>query len=209
MATITLEDDPPPIVRVLGVTLRRAAANRSLAETIDRLEGKVALRSTKDPQAATIHFDRGAVTIRHGVATDADLVISADLDTMGHPGAPSPKVKGVARHPKLALAMSKVLDPPLEGGWRGEAERMWRAIDGPTRPGRLHLVCTDEHDELVLGDADPTVELHAPAWVLAAVLSGGDHPGTAMFERRLRIVGDLPTVNRLYGLMGRRMLGEL
>ncbi|HEX7166774.1 MAG TPA: hypothetical protein VF230_07325 [Acidimicrobiales bacterium] len=221
MATITLEDDAPPIVRIVGVTLRRAAADPSLAATIDQMQGTIALRSTKDPQAATITFRRGDVFVRHGVAPDADIVISADLETMGRPGAPKPKVKGAVPHPKLALAVAKVLDPPVKDGWRGAVREMWewagaRPPHVAWRPAALRVVCTDggpDGGELVFGDpaadlAKGRFEVHGPAWALTAVFTGGDHLGAALVEGRIRGIGDFPTMNRMVGLLSCLMLGD-
>lgn len=214
MTTITLEPDPPPIVRILAATLRRSAAQPELARRIDRLRGRVALRSTTDPQAATIHFDRGSVSITRGARADADVVISADLSTMGRPGAPRPKVRGALTHVRLALGAARVLDPPVPGGWEGAAERLWSWAEGRRgRPARLRLVCTDDGRERTFGDATSgdaggTCELHGPAWALTAVLTGGDHLGQALLEGRVRGVADLPVASELVGLMTAHMLGD-
>jgi hypothetical protein len=208
--TITLEDDPVPIVRVLGVTLGRAAANPALAQTMDGMQGRVVLRSTTDPQAVTVTFAKGHVTVAHGADPGAELTISADLETMGHPGAPKPKVKGAVSHPKLALAASKVLDPPVEGGWRGAAHDFWAWAGGRAGcPPSLRLVCTDEGGELHVGAPEGDgFEIHGPAWALTAVLTGQDHVGAAALAGRVQAVGDFPTLNRLVGLLTRRMLGD-
>lgn len=216
MPTISIEDDAPPIVRILGVALRRAANDPSLASTMDSMNGRVVLRSTVDPQAATIRFGKGDVNVRHGVDPDAELVISADLNTMGRPGAPKPKVKGALAHPKLALAASKVLDPPVRDGWRGAVREFWSwAEQRPGRPSGLRVVCTDagaDGGELVLGDSPIDIakggfEVHGPAWALTAVFTGGDHLAAAFIEGRLTGLGDFRTLNRMVGLVTTLMLG--
>ncbi len=213
MPVITLEDDAPPIVRILGVTLRRAAAQPALARTMEGMTGVVALRSTTDPQAATIRFDHGAVRVSRGVDPAADVVISADLNTMGRPGADKPKVKGAAAHPRLAMAVAKVLDPPVPGGWQGAAEEFWAWTDGRRgRPDRLTVVCTDDGTTRTFGAVGSPrargCEIHAPEWVLTAIFTGGDHLAAALLEGRLRAVGDLPTISELVGVVSARMLGE-
>jgi hypothetical protein len=213
MPTITLEEDAPPIVRVLGVTLRRAAAQPALARTLDGMNGVVALRSTSDPQAATIRFDHGAVHVTRGVHPEADIVIRADLNTMGRPGAAKPKVKGAAAHPRLALAVAKVLDPPVEGGWQAAAEDFWNWSAGRRgRPARLTVICTDDGAMRTFGAVgDPNVpgcELHGPAWVLTSVFTGGDHLAAALLEGRLHAVADMPTISALVGVVSARMLGD-
>jgi hypothetical protein len=211
MATITLEDDAPPIVRILGGTLRRAAAQPKLARTMDRMTGRVALRSTVDPQAATIAFDRGNVRVTHGVDPNADVVISADLNTMGQPGAAKPKVKGAARHLGLALRISKVLEPPTPGGWAGAAQDFWvRAADQPGTPDQLRVVCTDDGEQRMFGrDGGTIVEMHGPAWCLLNLFTGGDHLGAAILEHRVQTVADFPVLSAFVGVITRLMLDEL
>jgi hypothetical protein len=208
--TIELEADAPPIVRILGVTLRRAAAQAPLAARMDRLHGRVALRSTVDPQAATIHFDRGRITVSHGVDPQADVVISADLNTLGRPGAPKPRVQGALRHLRLALNVGKVLDPPVERGWAGAADEFWAWAQGRRGcPEAIKIVCTDDGTERSYGPPrSPDFEVQGPGWALTAMFTGGDHLGAAIVEGRLQGVGELPVVSEFVGLVTARMLGE-
>jgi hypothetical protein len=210
MVAITTEDHGPPIVHILGGTLRRATAQPKVARTMAKLKGSVALKSTVDPQAATIEFDRGTINITHGVRDDADLVISADLNTMGRPGAAKPKVKGAARHLGFALGVSKVLDAQPVGGWMGAVDDFWAwAADKPGRPDRLRVVCTDDGREHTVGSAGGTsVELHGPAWALTGVFTGGDHLAAAVLEHRVQIVADFATLSRFTGVITKLMLGE-
>jgi hypothetical protein len=208
--TITQEEDAPPIVRILAASLRRAAARPDVAKRVGRLQGRVALRSTVGPQAATIEFSRGAVHVTHGVARNADLVIAGDLDTMGRPGAPKPKISGVARHPLLAVGVSKVLDAPPPGGWPAAVDDFWSwAHDENGRPQLLRVVCTDDGGEHTVGQPGGSrVEVHGPAWALLAVFTGGDHLGAAVLEGRVQVVADFSELSRLVGVLTRYMLGD-
>ena len=71
---VTWEHDGPPIVRMLGASVRRAIAHPGVAGRMGRLRGRVALRSTVGPQAATIEVERGSVHVTRGVAAGAELV---------------------------------------------------------------------------------------------------------------------------------------
>ncbi|MBA3655455.1 MAG: SCP2 sterol-binding domain-containing protein [Actinobacteria bacterium] len=209
MPTITLEEHGPPIVRILGGTLRRAAAQPKLARRMDKMKGRVALRSTTDPQAVTIAFDHGTVHVTHGADPKADVTISADLNTMGRPGAPKPKVTGAARHLNFALGVSKVLDPPTPGGWSDAVREFWVwAADKRGVPDHLRVVCTDDGTELDLGAPGGTsIELHGPAWALLAIFTGGDHLAAAVLERRVQVVADFAALSRFTGVITQLMLG--
>ena len=209
MPRITVEDHGPPIVYILGATLQRAAAQPALAKRMDKLKGRVALRSTADPQAATIAFDKGDVRVTHGVDPAADVVIAADLNTMGRPGSPKPKVTGAVRHLGFALGVSKVLDAATPGGWAGALDDFWQwAADKPGRPGTLRVVCTDDGTERVVGSGAPVIEMHGPAWALESVFNGGDHLGAAVLEGRVQMVAGFGELSAFVGVVTRRMLGE-
>jgi hypothetical protein len=207
---ITWEKDGPPIVRILGSSLRRAAARPDVAKHLRAMRGRVALSSTVDPQAATIHFDRGAINLTHGVHRDADVLIRADLNTLGRPGAPKPRVTGAVRHPRLALGVAKALDSPPPGEWPAAVDELWAWAAGRGgRPDLLRVVCTDDGAEHVVGQAGGTrVEVHGPAWALTGVFTGGDHVGAALLEGRVWAVGDLPVLSSFVGVLTGFMLGE-
>src|SRR5205823_3523457 len=76
---IALEDDPTPLVRILGATLRRAARRPELESRLAKMRGVVALKSSVDPQAVTMRFANGSVLVEHGVAVDSGVVIETDL----------------------------------------------------------------------------------------------------------------------------------
>ena len=196
---IALEDDPTPLVRILGAILRRSARNPSLESKLRGMRGVVALKSSVDPQAVTIRFDKGHVTIERGVAADSGVVIETDLTKMNEPNAPKPKVQGAAKHLKLALAASKVLDPPT-GSWQDEARAFWEfARDHPRMPGVLLVVCTDDGARLSLGEGEPEYELHGSARALTSVFTGGSVLGEDMLNGKLSGVGSLQHFAELTG----------
>ena len=196
---IALEDDPTPLVRIIGATLQRAARNPALEAKLRGMEGIVALKSSVDPQAVTMRFHHGTVTLEHGVAADSGVVIEADLTKMNEPDAPKPKVKGAARHLKLALAVGKVLDPPA-GPWQDEARRFWEfARDHPRMPGTLIVVCTDDDARLTLGDGPTEYELHGSARALVTVFTGGSVLGEDLLTGKLYGVGSLQHLAELTG----------
>jgi hypothetical protein len=196
---IALEDDPTPLVRILGATLRRSARDPALATRMRGMRGVVALKSSVDPQAVTMRFDKGRVALERGVAADSGVVIEADLTKLNEPDAPKPKVRGAAKHPKLALAVSKVLEPPA-GPWQAEARAFWDfAHDHPRMPATLLVVCTDDGARLVLGDGEPEYELHGSARALNSVFTGGSVLGEDLLNGKLCAVGSLQHLAELTG----------
>jgi hypothetical protein len=187
--TITIEDDPTPLVLMLATTLRRSVAARP--KMAAGVRGIAAVCSMNDAQAVTFRLDRGDISIEHGKAADAGLVITIDLGLDGLPGAPPPKVVGALRHPRLALAMSKLLDPPLPP-WQESVEVFWRAArDRPHMPtgltvtdgdGMVHSVGEADGDEYLLyGPADRLAKVFVgSAFVLEEVGEGRMHGRGAM-----------------------------
>ncbi|HEX4492302.1 MAG TPA: hypothetical protein VH914_13920 [Acidimicrobiia bacterium] len=204
---IALEDDPTPLVRILGATLRRSARRPELESRMTKMRGVVALRSTVDPQAVTMRFANGKVLVEHGVATDSGVVIEADLLRLNDPDAPKPKVSGAARHPLLALAAAKVLDPPA-GPWPEEARAFWEfARNHPRMPKAMLVVGTDDNSRLTLGDTPPEYELYGTAHALTSVFSGGSVLGQDMLDGKLFGVGSLQHLAELTGRSIAWMLG--
>lgn len=206
-ARIDVEPDPVPIVLILAATLRRAARTPQLAAAIGQAKGNVALRSTVDPQAATMRFGNGGVTVVRGVSADADVVIAADLNKMADEKPPKPKVKGAARHPKLALTVSKLLEPP-HGTWQEEARRFFAfAATRPGNPRSTRVVCIDDGSELILGDSPAEYELHGTQHALLNVFCGNTVLGQDLLDGKLQAVGKLAHLAELTGCSLAWMLG--
>jgi hypothetical protein len=207
-ARIEVEPDPVPIVLILAATLRRAARTPKLAAAIGHVKGNVALKSTTDPQAATMRFGNGGVMVVRGVCNDTDVLIAADLNTMADEHPPAPKVAGVARHPKLAMTVGRLLDPP-HGTWQEEAKRFFEfAIQNPGVPRSMRVVCTDDGSELLLGDAPSAYELHGSEHALFNVFLGNTVLGQDLLDGKLFAVGKLAHLAELTGRSLAWMLGR-
>ncbi len=207
-STVETEDDPTPIVLTVAAILRRAQETPKLAALMRGTTGVVALASTVDPQAATIRFAEGRVRVERGVATDVQVTIATDVTTMADEDPPKPKVSGAARHPRLALAVAKLLEPPT-GTWTEEARRFWsRASSRSANPAGLRIVCTDDGSELTLGTTPPEFEIHGSAHRLTALFSGGTVFGQEVLEGRLYAVGSLAHLAELTGSSLEHMMGR-
>jgi hypothetical protein len=196
---IALEDDPTPIVRILGATLRRSARNPALESKLRSMKGVVALKSSVDPQAVTMRFDKGKIHLERGVAADTGVLIEVDINKMNEPDAPKPKVKGAGKHLMLALAAGKVLDPP-PGPWQDEARAFWDFVHAyPRTPAAMLVVCTDDGAQLLLGESPPEYELHGSARALNSVFTGNSVLGDDLLNGKLEAVGSLQHLAELTG----------
>lgn len=171
---VTTEDSPTPLVRLLAGALRRSAA--AAPDALARMNGVAAVCSAHDPQAATLRFGDGRVHLEHGRADDADVVITLDLALDGLPDAPKPKVKGAAAHPRFALALGKMLEPP-EPEWRPAADEFFRLIGTrPYVPPAIEFVDTTSGSRHTVGHAspgEPVYEIHGPADRIVKLCLGG------------------------------------
>lgn len=159
---IATEADPTPLVLSLARTLRESIRVPELRELVAQTNGKVALKSVTDAQAATLTFDGTGVHVSHGVAFGVEPVeLHFDPEyTVGETADP------------VGQAAAKLLTPPLPE-WREAAANFWAVNRGAAGfPGRLVVVCWDEEAQEVLGDGDDSYEIHGYGPALAAVLSG-------------------------------------
>jgi hypothetical protein len=203
---VVLEPDATPLVRIIARTLRDSAADADVARKAERLRGVFALRSEKDPQAVSMRFDRGRVALTHGVAPDAQVVVTVDLDNMSGPDAPKPKVRGGFRHLRLALGVSKLLEPKARP-WSEHAQAFW-AFAGAHRgmPDRLRVVCLDDGSAVDLGsgtgtDSNPSshYEIHGSAPALVSIFSGNSVFGQDLLEGKVYAIGSLQHASVLTG----------
>ncbi len=204
---IEVEDDPTPMVLILAATLRKAIRTPKLADTLRSAKGSVTLQSTVDPQAATIRFADGVARVERGAARDADLTIATDVNAMADEHPPKPKVTGVARHPKLALAVNKLLEPP-HGTWQQEAAAFWAfCASHPGSPAAMRVVCIDDGADLTLGTGVVEYELHGSAHALLNVFCGNTVLGQDLLDGKVQAVGALRHTAELTGRSIAWMLG--
>jgi hypothetical protein len=200
-----LHPDAPPFALGVSAVLKRSAARASLAKRLRRMKGVLGVRSSSDPQTATVRFDRGRIGIAGGLAEDADVLITIDPNDADA----KPKVKGAGRHLLFALDLAKVMEPPT-GTWQEEAAAFWAfASPAPRMPSRLRVVCTDDVTEAIFGDGDDsTYEIHGTAKALTSVFSGASILGQDALEGKLLIVGRIEHVSIITGRSIAWALGE-
>lgn len=198
---VVLEPDATPLVRIIATTLRDSASDADVARKAERLRGVFALRSEKDPQAVTMRFDRGRVALTHGVAPDAQVVVTVDLDNMSGPDAPKPKVRGAFRHLRFALGVSKLLEPKARP-WSEHVQAFW-AFAGDRRgmPERLRVVCLDDGAavDVGTGTSSSCYEIHGSALALVSIFSGNSVFGQDLLDGKVYAIGSLQHASVLTG----------
>jgi hypothetical protein len=196
---IVVEDDPTPLVLIMGTTLRRSTSDPAVALKAQRLHGVFAVRSKNDPQAVTMRFADGRLELTHGVARDAQVVATVDLDNMTGPNAAKPKVKGALFHPFFALGVSKLLEP-AERPWTDWAADFWAfAADYPGMPDVLRVTCLDDGAQLELGAGSSLYEIHGTAPELTSIFSGGSVFGQDLLDGKVFAVGEMKHASILTG----------
>jgi hypothetical protein len=207
MSDVLFEIDPeaPPFALGVSAVLKRSAARPKLRRRLRRMKGVLGVRSSSDPQKATVRFDRGRIALSGGLSEEADVVITID------PNDPDskPKVSGAARHLRFALGLAKVMEPPT-GAWQEEAAAFWAfASPAPRMPARLRVVCTDDGTEAVFGNGgDSTYELHGSAKALKSIFSGASILGQDALEGKVLIVGSIEHASIITGRSIAWALGE-
>ncbi|WP_336792033.1 hypothetical protein [Gordonia malaquae] len=190
-ARVVIDDDATPIVRLIGRTLRDADRLGHAPDVLGRAAGTVAVRSHNTPQAATVAFADGAVTVTGGVFAPTDATVVVDLDNRL-------ARKGSDGDPELADAMLRALQVPLPE-WREAAARFWgitRGIHGI--PDVLLAVATgpDGREEARFGSGPSAYRIVGTPDALAGVFTGTDFLFTAL-ERGLRVQGSMAQLSTM------------
>ncbi|MFF0493991.1 hypothetical protein ACFYTQ_33650 [Nocardia sp. NPDC004068] len=183
---VRIDDDATPVVRLLGRTLRDAVRIGHAPEVLGRGSGTVAVLSHDTPQAATVTFTEGAVSVTGGVFAPTDATLVVDLEARF---APTREPDGDA---DIAAGALRALRPPLPS-WRVAAERFWdvtREIRGI--PDVLVAVALgpDGPEEARFGAGENTYRMVGTPHALAGVFTGTDYFLTAL-DAGLRVQGTL------------------
>lgn len=202
--TVSVEDDAVPIVKIMAARFRRASNNAEFSEAARAINGRIALQSSKDPQALTVSIERGALSLRRGIDKDADLVITLDLDS-----GETRSIKGWWRHPFIALRAGKLFDD-YPSNWKDCARSFWdgaREMRG--MPAGMHIRSTDDNTELVVGDDRNEVRIEGKSSELAAVFGGDAVFIDAVMKQRIRAVANMQHIATLSEATMLNLLGEL
>lgn len=168
---IVVEDDATPVVRLIGRTLRDAAAAAGEGhQPLAGLLGAVAVRSHDTPQAATVTLAADLVQVTGGVFVEPDATVVVDLNARFAPvGEP-------VGDTELAAGLVRALRPPRPH-WRDAAARFWEVTrEIPGIPDVLVVEASgpDGAEHGRFGEGTTTYGIAGPADLLAGVFSGAD-----------------------------------
>jgi hypothetical protein len=192
---LTIEDDPPPVVRALGNDLTERLEDPGFAEATKRLHGAVSVRDSRTPQAATIRIEDHGVGLSHGFDEKAELRAVVRL-----PGIGEAQLEGADQHPELAQWLKALLSgPPPE--WPEAAEGFWAVLSRMSgAPAALRVVDLESGSDRTYGSPDARAyEVHGRADDLAAVFCGRDPVVDAAFDGRIFVRGSFPELSVLAG----------
>lgn len=162
---IEIEDDAPPLVRLIGRTLSRAGSSGT-----GDIVGAVAIRSHDTPQVATVVFGAGVVKVTGGVSVEADATVVVDLHARFTP------TQDPVGDADLAAYVLRALHPRLPH-WREAAARFWettRDIAGIPDVLIVEAAGPDGPEWGRFGEGATTYLVAGPADLLAGVFVGAD-----------------------------------
>jgi hypothetical protein len=202
---IKVQADSPPVVRVFANTFRLTLSKPEGEALINSMQGVFALKSSKDPQAMTVKISGNVVALSAGVASDAQIVVTANFDNP----AEKPQIEGLFRHPLLAYKVGKLMDLPLPN-WADSAKRFWAATSElPDMPDAITVFCTNEDRSLTLGEGNG-LEVHGKSGVLEQLFAGNSLLAGELASGRIRMRNSsLREVAAISSAGQKIMLGEL
>ena len=202
--TITVEDDPVPLVRVMAAKLKRSATQPDFGKLVRGMTGKFVLASHKDPQAVTFVLDGTSIFLKRGVDKNAALTIRADLDT-----GKSVEIKGLWRHPLFAIKAGKLLDG-FSKGWTELTDSFWQQhADYPGMPARITLKCNGDGHIVTLGDPGADgVLIEGSATALTDFLSGAEVFIVSLMQGKLKALCSLKQATVLSDVTKNMMLDK-
>jgi len=204
---ISTEPDPTPLVKIFANKFRKALTDAKFANYVRNFHGSFALASLKDPQSLTIIVGNGKISITHGIAANAEIIIRMDFDK-----PVKPKIEGLFRHPMLALRISKLLQFP-ETNWADAATGFWDCNSTyPGMPGNIKIHCIDEDRDFILGDlptdGNPDMHISGKGIDIADVFSGGSVFVQALMTGRIKSIASFEHTVVLSDVTVQTLLGE-
>jgi len=204
---IELEEDPVPIVMVVGAQLKRALTSDTHRKIANDLEGCFALSSTTDPQKVSVDINKSKITVTRGISSSAKIVVHLNFNK---PEA-KPRIDGLLRHPLFAINVGKLLEPPPQN-WITEAKSYWQAVsDQPGMPASIKLVSTPDNFELVLGEenTEHDVIIHGKPQTLLELVNGSLVFAEAAMAGKIKVNSSVEHLVILTQVSIKRLLGEL
>jgi hypothetical protein len=194
---LSVEDDPPPVVRAIARDLAACLEDPSFADATRRAAGVVGIRSASTPEAVTLRIADGAISIAHGTTENAEVTATAELS--GTEDA-DPHIEGSGKHPELAEWLSRVLDPPAPR-WPDAAERFWAVLSRMRgAPDGLLVIDLDGGDRRRFGsEVGSACEIQGSPDGLVAVFTGRTSVMEAAFEGTVYVRGRFPDLSVLSG----------
>ena len=204
---IALEDDPVPIVKIIGAQLKRAMANDSHRRVVGQLDGCFSLSSITDPQKVSVNINNNNITVSRGINPLAKVVIHLDFNDVKI----KPRIDGLLRYPVFAIKVGKLLEPPPQD-WITEAKSYWQTVrDQPRMPSAIKMVATNDNVELLLGgkDVEPEVTIYGEPHALLALVNGTLVFAEAAMTGKINVECSVEHLAILTEVSIKRLLGEL
>ena len=205
---IVVEQDTVPIVRMVAILLENARQYTNLATMMSELNGSLTLQSSTDTQAVSIQFNAGEIILGKGISNTASVSAEINFNSPISIG-PDTSLDGAAEHPDFTQQIRTIF-APQSSGWREAGQRFWMLYgDREGLPQALRAECTDDGQDLVLGEG--TIQMHfiGSMNALAEIFTCATMPITSVITGKICALGDLKYLSTLSGVYFDRITGEL
>jgi hypothetical protein len=205
---ISLEKDAVPIVRIISILLHNAAEDADICARIGKLSGSISFQSSTDLQTATVSFKSGEIQVKRGIEADATLAATLDLN---RPIILSAEITldGEDKNKAFATEVRNIFARhPLD--WKQAAGNFWSLYAGGKGfPTAMAVNCSDDSEEITLGDSEVEINLYGAADALCDVFSCSTMLMAKVFTGEIKFQGELKHLNVLSGVYLDRITGEL
>lgn len=202
---VHVEEDAPPFAAMIAGSLRDRLGDADFRRRTVELAGVGGLRARTTPQAVTLRVGGGAVSLAHGIAEDADVTVTVDLEN----DDAEPEIAGGEGHEPLVEWLFALLELPTLDVRRA-AERYWAVLHRMTGAPE-HLTICDARGEQLAAFGAPggfSYEIHGDSEPLLAVLCGRLPIVEAAARGLVFVRGSLPQLSVMTGAGFMLMLGD-
>ncbi len=190
---VAIEDDPTPLVLVIGRALRATLPITDISVLREANVATVTIQSKDDPQAVTIVFGE-TTRVSHGRSEAAETTLVVDL------GNDFSFVSAEGIQDAAVIDVVLALLEPSRPDWQEAAASFWSLTSGDQgMPSSLVVRSSEDDVPFILGEGTPRYVIAASPDDLSRLFSGSVSFLDAVFAGAVKIQGTLPQFSVMAG----------